>query len=82
MQQSAEIVERFKEEMSGMKMLLESKGVELNEANLKLENEREVFRSKIAGLKDEVEIKEKRVLEIHNQQIEKDTLVKNTEAEM
>lgn len=35
-----------------MRMLLEGKGIELDEANNKLENEREVFRGKINSLRD------------------------------
>jgi hypothetical protein len=53
-----------------MKMLLDSKTVEMVEAQVKLENEREVFRSKIAGLKEEIEVKEHKVLEMHNQLVE------------
>lgn len=62
-----------------MKMLLESKGIELEEVQSKLQNEREVFRSKIGGLKDEVEFKEQKVLEMHNQFVEGQEKVKVAE---
>ena len=64
-----------------MKMLLDSKTVEMVEAQVKLENEREVFRSKIAGLKEEIEVKEHKVLEMHNQLVEGKKKVKVAEEE-
>lgn len=41
----------------------------MEEANSKLENEREVFRGKIASLKEEIAAKESQILEYHDKQL-------------
>jgi chromosome segregation ATPase len=65
----------FAEEMAGMRMLLESRGTELDEANNKLENERDVFRGKISSLREEVNAKEAQILDFHNRQLEDQQVV-------
>lgn len=61
--------------MTGMKMLLENRNIELEEANSKLENEREVFRGKIASLKEEIAAKEGQILEYHDKQLQDQSVV-------
>lgn len=51
MNEAVRLKEMFEEEITGMRMLLENRGVELDQANNKLENERQVFRSKINSLR-------------------------------
>ena len=43
--------EKWEEEIEGIQLLLENKANELEEANNKLVNEREVFRKRISTLK-------------------------------
>lgn len=47
----------------------------MEEANSKLENEREVFRGKIASLKEEIAAKEGQILEYHDKQLEDQAMV-------
>ena len=58
------------EESEGLHLLMDSIRHELEEANLKLTSEREVFRKRIQNLKAEVQGKETQILSYHNQQIE------------
>ena len=56
--------------MQGFQLLMENSKNELEEANIKLTSEREVFRKRIQNLKEEVQAKEVQILAYHNQQIE------------
>ena len=43
-------------------MLLDNRSTEISESQQKLENEREVFRLKIAALKEDIEVRDQKVL--------------------
>lgn len=79
--EALKIVDVFQEEMKGMKMLLDNKAVELSEVTLKLQAEREVFRSRVASLKEEIETKDNKILTLHDKQIENEERVNKSKSE-